>query len=106
MIMTMKKTIEYKIIKREYYSKAELFSTRYEIQTKKKILGFTTWVYLKEFIDSYDCDNFDYSYKSRISLDSVEAAESFIHKLAKGNPIEGETIHEVKKIVTNENLLR
>ncbi len=93
--------MEYKIIRVDYYNTADLVSTRYQIKQARKILGFTTWFYLKETISGHGD-----SFKTKISFPTIEDAESFIQNITKGNPIEGSTMHEVKKIMTNEDLLR
>ena len=91
----------YKILKVDYYNRATLISTRYQIQKKRKVLGFTVWSYVSEEVSGW-AD----TYLSRVSFETFEEAEIFIQKLLEGNPIEGETITEIKKIVSNENFSR
>ena len=92
---------QYKILKVDYYSKATLISTRYHVQKKRKVLGFTVWSYVSETIKGYGT-----AFIANVSFETSEEAELFIQKLLNGNPIEGETITEVKKIVSNENFSR
>jgi hypothetical protein len=92
---------QYKILKVDYYNRANLISTRYQVQKKRKVFGFTVWSYVSETLSGW-AD----TYLSRVSFETAEEAEVFVSKLLNGNPIEGETITEVKKIVSNENFPR
>jgi hypothetical protein len=92
---------QYKILKVDYYSKATLISTRYHVQKKRKVLGFTIWSYVSETLKGHGTDVI-----ANVSYETAEEAEVFIQKLLEGNPIEGKTITEVIKIVSNENFSR
>lgn len=96
--------MEYKIIQKDYYSRADLISTRYQIQRKRKFLWiFSYWVYLKETLKGWTSST-DWIYV--ISFETSDEAEEFIKKLEGGNPLEGESKKEIKRIVSNENLSR
>ena len=96
--------MEYKIIQKDYYSRADLISTRYQIQRKRKFLWiFPYWVYLKETLKGWTSSA---DWISIISFDTSDEAEEFIKKLDEGNPLEGESKKEIKRIVSNENLSR
>jgi hypothetical protein len=96
--------MEYKIIQKDYYSRANLVSTRYQIQRKRKFLWiFPYWVYLKETVKGWTSST---DWISTISFETSNEAEDFIQKLNEGTPLEGETKKEIKRIVSNENLSR